>query len=168
MFHENFVSSVSCVYISIRTMIVFTIFGNRDKYVPWKDPCNHHVTNMLSREDQWFSSPFDNYATNHERISVRSAKKRSVLAPLLTVKTRNPFIYRVGFFFSLVPPNFSTKKKTANQPIRAAAPVNPLTKKGRDWLLSMFFFGTEIGGTSEEKNTLYKKCVMMWFLWMSF
>ena len=101
MFHENFVSSVSCVYISIQTMIFFTIFGNRDKYVPWKDPCNHHVTNILSREDQWFSSPFDNYATNHERISVRSAKKRSVLAPLLTVKTRNPFIYRVGFFFSL-------------------------------------------------------------------
>ena len=30
-----------------------------------------------------------------------------------------------GWFFSLVPPNFSTKKKAANQPIRAAVPVNP-------------------------------------------
>ena len=140
MFHENFVSSVSCVYISIQTMIVFTIFGNRDKYVPWKDPCNHHVTNMLSREDQWFSSPFDNYATNHERISVRSAKKRGVLAPLLTVKTRNPFIYRVGFFFSLVPSNFSTKKKTANQPIRAVVPVIPLPRKTMNGCLSYWYW----------------------------
>ena len=31
-----------------------------------------------------------------------------------------------------VPPNFSTKKKTASQPIRGAVPVNPDTKKGRD------------------------------------
>ena len=52
--------------------------------------------------------------------------------------------YRV--VFSLVSPNFSTKKKTANQPIRAAVPVNPVTKKGRDWLLDGFLFGTEIGG----------------------
>ena len=37
-------------------------------------------------------------------------------------------------FFSLVPLNFSTKKRTASQPIRAAIPVNPntFTKKGRD------------------------------------
>ena len=38
-------------------------------------------------------------------------------------------------FFSLVPPNFSTKKKTASQPIRAAVPVNPVTEEGPDWLL---------------------------------
>ena len=43
-------------------------------------------------------------------------------------------------FFSLVPPNFCTKKKTASQPIRAAVPVNPVTKKGRDWLLGGFSF----------------------------
>ena len=35
----------------------------------------------------------------------------------------------------MVSPNFSTKKKTANQPIRAAVPVNPFTKKGCDWML---------------------------------
>ena len=34
---------------------------------------------------------------------------------------------------SLVPPNFSTKKKTAKQPITAAVPINPVTKEGRDW-----------------------------------
>ena len=27
----------------------------------------------------------------------------------------------------------------------AAIPENPVTKKGRDWLLSDFLFGTEIG-----------------------
>ena len=36
--------------------------------------------------------------------------------------------------------------KIANQPITAAVPVNPVTKKGRDWLLGSFLFGTEIGG----------------------
>ena len=29
-----------------------------------------------------------------------------------------------------------------------AVPENPVTKKGRDWLLSDFLFGTEIGGAS--------------------
>ena len=48
--------------------------------------------------------------------------------------------------FYLAPHNFSTKKKTANQPTTAAVPENPVTKKGRDWLLSDFLFGTEIGG----------------------
>ena len=48
------------------------------------------------------------------------------------------------------PPNFSTKKKTANQPTTAAVPENPVTKKGRDWLLSDFLFGTEV-----KKTTLY-------------
>ena len=43
--------------------------------------------------------------------------------------------FYTGWFFSLVPHNFSTKKKTANQPIRAAVLVNPFTKKVRDWLL---------------------------------
>ena len=31
---------------------------------------------------------------------------------------------------------------TANQPTTAAVPENPVTKKGRDWLLSDFLFGT--------------------------
>ena len=44
-----------------------------------------------------------------------------------------------GSFFSLVPPDFSTKKKIANQPITAVVPVNPVTKKGRDWLLGGVF-----------------------------
>ena len=40
-------------------------------------------------------------------------------------------------------PNFSTKKKTAKQPITK---VNPVTKKGHHWLLWGFHFGTENGG----------------------
>ena len=48
--------------------------------------------------------------------------------------------------FLLVPPSFSTKMKIANQPITAAVPVYPVTKKGRNWLLGHFLFGTEIGG----------------------
>ena len=58
---------------------------------------------------------------------------------------QSALLYRV-IFFSLVPPNFNTKKKIANQPITAAVPVNPVTMKGRDWLLGVFLFGTEIGG----------------------
>ena len=50
--------------------------------------------------------------------------------------------------FLTPPPHFSTKKKTANQPTTAAVPENPWTKKGRDWLLSNFLFGTEIGGVA--------------------
>ena len=49
-------------------------------------------------------------------------------------------------FFSLVPPNFSTKKKIADQPITAAVPENPVSKKGRDWHHGNFLIGTEIGG----------------------
>ena len=45
-----------------------------------------------------------------------------------------------GGLFHWYPPKFSTKKKTANQPIRAAVPVSPITKKGRDWLLGGFSF----------------------------
>ena len=60
-------------------------------------------------------------------------------------KYRYIYIYKGGFL-SLVPPNFSTKQKTAYQPIRAAVPVDPATKKGRDWLLGGFLFGTETGG----------------------
>ena len=51
-------------------------------------------------------------------------------------------------FFNWPPHNFSTKKKTTNQPTTAAVPENPLTEKGRDWLLSDFLFGTEIGEAS--------------------
>ena len=51
--------------------------------------------------------------------------------------------YRVVFLTG-PPPNFSTKKKTANQPTTAAVPENHATKKGRDWLLSDFLFGTEM------------------------
>ena len=50
-----------------------------------------------------------------------------------------------GWFSWLFPPNFSTKKKTANQPITAAVPVNLANKKGCDWLIGSFLFGTEIG-----------------------
>ena len=54
--------------------------------------------------------------------------------------------------FSLVPPNFSTRKKIANQPITAAVPVYPVTKKSRDWLLGSFLFVTKLGGTSEKNH----------------
>ena len=36
--------------------------------------------------------------------------------------------------------------KIANQPITAAVAVYPVTKKGRDWLLGSFLFGTETWG----------------------
>ena len=52
-------------------------------------------------------------------------------------------------------PNFSTKEKTANQPTTAAVPENPVTKKGRDWLLSDFLFGTEIGEGQLKKPPTY-------------
>ena len=55
-------------------------------------------------------------------------------------------LYRV--VFSLVPPIFSTKKRTASQPITAAVPINPASKKDHNRLLGDFLFGTEIGGYS--------------------
>ena len=63
--------------------------------------------------------------------------------------------YRVVFLTG-PPPNFSTKKKTANQPTTAAVSENPVTKKGHDWLLSNFLFGTEIGEGQLKKTTLYR------------
>ena len=47
--------------------------------------------------------------------------------------------------FLIAPFNFSTKKKTANQPITPAVPVNLVNKKGCDWLIEDFLLGTEIG-----------------------
>ena len=55
-----------------------------------------------------------------------------------------------GWFVSLVPSYFSTKKKINNQPIRAAVPVYPVTKKGRDWLLGGFFLYWNWGSTGEK------------------
>ena len=49
----------------------------------------------------------------------------------------------------------TTKKKTANQPIIAAVTVNLVNKKGCDWLIGGFIFGTEIGEGQLKKNTLY-------------
>ena len=43
----------------------------------------------------------------------------------------------------MTPPPISVPKRKL--PITAAVPENPVTKKGRDWLLSNFLFGTEIG-----------------------
>ena len=50
----------------------------------------------------------------------------------------------------LVTPNLSNTK-TAKQP---SSTENPVNKKGIDWLLGGFLFGTEIGGSSK-KITLY-------------
>ena len=44
------------------------------------------------------------------------------------------------------PPNFSTKKKTANQPITAFLINIIYWKSSCDWLIGNFLFGTEIGG----------------------
>ena len=52
-----------------------------------------------------------------------------------------------GGFFNW-DPSISVPKKTANQPTTAAVAENPVTKKGRDWLLSDFLFGIEIRGPS--------------------
>ena len=46
-------------------------------------------------------------------------------------------------FFSTGPPPISAPKRKL--PIPAAVSVNPVTKKGPDWLLGNFYFGTEIG-----------------------
>ena len=64
----------------------------------------------------------------------------------------NILCQNTGWFFSLVPPNFSTKMKIANQPITAAVPVYPVTKKGRDWLLGSFLIGIEIRGYQWKKS----------------
>ena len=50
-------------------------------------------------------------------------------------------------------PNFSSKKKTANQPTTAAVPENPVTKKGRDCCLAIFFLVLKWGGGGELKKT---------------
>ena len=57
-----------------------------------------------------------------------------------------------GWFVSLVPSYFSTKKKINNQPIRAAVPVYPVTKKGRDWLLGVFFFVLKLVKIGEKNH----------------
>ena len=51
----------------------------------------------------------------------------------------------------------SQVKKIANQPITTAVSENPVTKKGHDWLLGNFLFGTEIGEGQLKKTTLYKE-----------
>ena len=71
-----------------------------------------------------------NYGDNYDSSSI---------LPYMEVLLYIFFINRV-VFFSLVPPDFSTKKKTANQPIRAAVLINLFTKKGHDWLLGGFSF----------------------------
>ena len=51
-----------------------------------------------------------------------------------------------GWFFSLVPPSFSTKKKTPKQPITAFLCNRIYWNSGCDWLNANFLFGIEIGG----------------------
>ena len=51
-----------------------------------------------------------------------------------------------GWFLSLVPPNFITKKKTAKQPITAFLSNRIYWNSSCDWLISNFLLGTEIGG----------------------
>ena len=59
-------------------------------------------------------------------------------------------MYRVIFLTG--PPNFSTKKKIVNQPITVAVPENLVNKKGCDWLIGDFLFGTEIRGRQLKKS----------------
>ena len=58
----------------------------------------------------------------------------------------------------LVRPNLSNKKP-AKQP--SSSTENPVNKKGIDWLLGGFLFGTEIGGSSK-KITLYLSLSFCW------
>ena len=51
--------------------------------------------------------------------------------------------YRV-VFSSLVPPNFSTDKKTAKQPITAFLSNRIYRNSSSDWLIVNFLFGTKI------------------------
>ena len=54
----------------------------------------------------------------------------------------------LAFFTGAPQFHFQKENRQAlpKQPIRATVPGNPVTKKGRDWLLGGFLFGTEIGG----------------------
>ena len=76
----------------------------------------------------------------------------SLGAPLTPCKSESTFlsIYRV--IFSLVPPKFSTKKKTAKQPITAAVSVNPVSKRAVIGCLAVFFLILKLGGTCEKNH----------------
>ena len=99
---------------------------------------------ILLYYNSWYDSDTCDDAYNSEHCSNRWHHGNIAVYPNCNL------LYSV--FFLLVPPNFSTKKKTANQPIRAAVPVNPVTKKGCDWLLGSFLFGTEIGEYQWKKS----------------
>ena len=57
--------------------------------------------------------------------------------------------------FLTAPFNFSTKKKTANQPITPAVPVNLVNKKGCDWLIEDFLLDTEMGRPVKKYHPVY-------------
>ena len=85
----------------------------------------------------WFSSKFNRV---HGHVFL-------FLAPIGTLyinMCRYWSTYRV--IFSLVPPNFSTKKKTAKQSIMAFLSNRIYWNSSCDWLIGNFLFGTKIGG----------------------
>ena len=57
-----------------------------------------------------------------------------------------------GGFFSMVPPNFSTNKKTTKQPITAFLSKKIYWNSICHWLIGNFPFGTEIGGYQWKKS----------------
>ena len=57
-----------------------------------------------------------------------------------------------GWFFSLVPPNISTNKKTAMQPIMAFLRNRIYRNSSCDWLIGNFLFGTEMRGYQWKKS----------------
>ena len=59
------------------------------------------------------------------------------------------------------PPQFQHQKKIANQPITTAVSENPVTKKGHNWLLGNFLFGTEIGEGQLEKTPSIMMTIML-------
>ena len=115
---------------------------------------------ILLHYNSWYDSDTCDDAYNSEHCSNRWHHGNIAVYPNCNL------LYSV--FFLLVPPNFSTKKKTANQPIRAAVPVNPVTKKGCDWLLDSFLIGTEIGGYQWKKSpcTTAQEPFFSWWSWL--
>ena len=68
------------------------------------------------------------------------------------IKRRLLLSLNTGWSLSLVPPNFSTKKKTAKQPITAFLSNRISWNSSSDWLLGGFIFGNEIGGCQWKKS----------------
>ena len=74
-----------------------------------------------------------------EQLNHTEAEVNGLITNLITAHIS----YRV---FSKCTPFSSISVPKRKPPITTAVPVNPVVKKGHDWLLGGFLVGTEIGG----------------------